>query len=222
MKQLLALRYRRARWRALFALPPRRPLPSADPVLKAMHDEIERARKLTLTNLEAPYFIEYVVAMKDATSPVSASLGGLLSRRHDRFRAPHVHVRVGDYKFDNSNYAAALQLRLALRPGALSAGGFLSAAAALLLADDRFGVQIRRGGHLPQARRPAQHHSRASSSTISPTPSRSRACARSSPWRSTKISWAGACARSPRSSSSYPESTTRGVELEASEGGFTW
>src|SRR5205814_4216925 len=27
--------------------------------------------------------------------------------RHDRFRAPEVHVRVGDYKFDNTNYVGS-------------------------------------------------------------------------------------------------------------------
>jgi hypothetical protein len=77
-----------------------------DPVLQAMHDEIERARKLVVANLEAPYFIEYV--MDDAeTFAVSASLGGIVSRRHERFRSPQVRVRVGDYKFDDGNYVGS-------------------------------------------------------------------------------------------------------------------
>ncbi len=78
--------------------------PAPDPVLLAMHDELERSRKLTVSSLEAPYFIEYVLDQAENFS-VSASLGGLLSRRHDQFRAPSVHVRVGDYKFDNTNFA---------------------------------------------------------------------------------------------------------------------
>ena len=58
----------------------------------------------SLPNLEAPYFVEYVIDEQESFS-VSANLGGLLSRRQERFRAPDVHVRVGDYKFDNSNFA---------------------------------------------------------------------------------------------------------------------
>jgi hypothetical protein len=78
--------------------------PPADPVLQAMHDEVERSRALSVSNLEKPYFIEY--GMDEAeTFVVTASLGGLLSKRHDHFRSPAIEVRVGDYKFDNTNYA---------------------------------------------------------------------------------------------------------------------
>src|ERR1035437_112657 len=80
--------------------------PPSDPVFQAMRDEIDRARKLSLPNLEAPYFVEYVIDEQESFA-VSASLGGLLSRRKERFRSPDVHVRVGDYKFDNSNYVGS-------------------------------------------------------------------------------------------------------------------
>lgn len=80
--------------------------PTADPILRAMHDEIERSRTLTVPNLEKPYFIEYL--LDDAQSfSVSATLGGLTSRRTDSFRNLDVRVRVGDYKFDNSNYVGS-------------------------------------------------------------------------------------------------------------------
>jgi hypothetical protein len=79
------------------------PTPSKDPMLQAMHDELERSGKMTLNNLEAPYFVEYLIDESENFS-VSASLGGLVSRRHDRFREPEIHVRVGDYKFDNTNF----------------------------------------------------------------------------------------------------------------------
>lgn len=82
------------------------PAPAPDPMLQAMHDEIERSRKLTLSNLEAPYFIEYLIDEEENFS-VTASLGGLVGRRHERFRSPEVHVRVGDYKFDNTNYTGS-------------------------------------------------------------------------------------------------------------------
>ncbi|HWC98052.1 MAG TPA: metallopeptidase TldD-related protein [Candidatus Sulfopaludibacter sp.] len=78
--------------------------PPKDAVLQAMHDEVERSRSLSISNLEKPYFIEY--GMDEAeTFTVSASLGGVLAKRRDHFRSPEVEVRVGDYKFDNTNYA---------------------------------------------------------------------------------------------------------------------
>ena len=80
--------------------------PAPDPVLRAMHDELERSLKLTVANLEAPYFIEYMIDEEENFS-VTASLGGLVARRHERFRSPEVHVRVGDYKFDNTNYSGS-------------------------------------------------------------------------------------------------------------------
>ena len=91
---------------ALLALSAQGPAPQPDPVFQAMKDEIERARKLEISSLEAPYFIEYLIDEANIFA-VAADLGGLLSRRHDRFRAPEVHVRVGDYKFDNTNYVGS-------------------------------------------------------------------------------------------------------------------
>ena len=80
--------------------------PAPDPQIQAMHDELERSKKLTLNNLEPPYFVQYLIDEAENFS-VSASLGGLLSRRHERYREPETRVRVGDYKFDNSNYAGS-------------------------------------------------------------------------------------------------------------------
>jgi TldD protein len=78
--------------------------PPADPQIQAMRDEMERSKKLTLNNLEPPYFVQYLIDEAENFS-VSASLGGLLSKRHERYREPETRVRVGDYKFDNTNYA---------------------------------------------------------------------------------------------------------------------
>ena len=80
------------------------PAPATDPQFRAMRDELERSRKLALNNLEAPYFVQYTIDESESFS-VSASLGGLVSRRRNRYREPDVRVRVGDYKFDNSNFA---------------------------------------------------------------------------------------------------------------------
>lgn len=74
-----------------------------DVILKAMRDELERSRKLSIASLEQPYYIEY--ALDDVTGFVaSASLGAVTSKGETRYRIPRVRVRVGDYKFDNTNY----------------------------------------------------------------------------------------------------------------------
>ena len=78
--------------------------PSPDPVLRAMHDEIARAKSLAIPSLEAPYFIQYILDQEESFN-VSAMLGGLMERRHERFRSPDIRVRVGSYKFDNGNFA---------------------------------------------------------------------------------------------------------------------
>ncbi len=82
------------------------PATGPDPVFQAMKDEMDRARHLTVANLEPPYFVQYVIDEADSFS-VTANLGGLLTERHDKFRSPEVRVRVGDYKFDNSNYVGS-------------------------------------------------------------------------------------------------------------------
>jgi TldD protein len=80
--------------------------PAAEPVLQAMHDELERSRKLMVSNLEGPYFVEYVLDDSD-TFDVGATLGGIVTNRRDQFRNLTVRVRVGDYKFDNTDYVGS-------------------------------------------------------------------------------------------------------------------
>lgn len=80
--------------------------PVSDPVLQAMHDEMERSRKLIVSNLASPYFVEYLIDEADSFD-VTATLGGIVTSRRDQFRNLSVHVRVGDYKFDNSNYVGS-------------------------------------------------------------------------------------------------------------------
>jgi hypothetical protein len=75
-----------------------------DPVLDAMKTELKRAATLTLNQLDKPYFISYSV--DDIHSwTASAMLGALISANTNTYRVPAVHIRVGDYKFDNSNFA---------------------------------------------------------------------------------------------------------------------
>src|SRR5690349_124365 len=73
-------------------------------ILKAMRDELERARSLQVTTLEKPYFISYAITDGEVFS-ASAMLGGLMSSTRERLRVPEVAIRVGSYQFDNSNFA---------------------------------------------------------------------------------------------------------------------
>jgi hypothetical protein len=68
-----------------------------------MRAELDRAHNLKFANLESPYYVEANV--DDVTSfTAAATLGGLLNANHGHFRVPRVEVRVGSYKFDNTNY----------------------------------------------------------------------------------------------------------------------
>jgi hypothetical protein len=79
------------------------PAQDADPVLRAMKDEIERSRQLRIVSLDAPYYIEYRIEDVSVFS-ASASLGALISSDQNVLRVPTVKVRVGDYTFDNTNH----------------------------------------------------------------------------------------------------------------------
>ena len=54
------------------------PAQDADPVLRAMKDELARSRQLRIVSLDAPYFIEYRV--EDTVShSIAATLGALIA-----------------------------------------------------------------------------------------------------------------------------------------------
>jgi TldD protein len=83
-------------------------LPAAQPdaVLDAMHAELKRSMTLTLNQLDKPYFLSYTVD-DEHTWSAAATLGGLLSSNSNTFRVPRLRMRVGDYKFDNTNWTGA-------------------------------------------------------------------------------------------------------------------
>ena len=73
-----------------------------DVQLRAMMDELARAKTLQLAALDKPYFISYSSDDADIFA-ANASLGGLLLSNRTRMRQPHIHVRVGDWSFDNTD-----------------------------------------------------------------------------------------------------------------------
>jgi hypothetical protein len=78
----------------------------SDPVLDAMQAELQRSMNLTLNQLDKPYYLAYTVDDQHAWS-AAATLGGLISSAVNDYRVPRVRIRVGDYKFDNSNWTGA-------------------------------------------------------------------------------------------------------------------
>ena len=77
---------------------------AADPLGRALRDELARTMtRLRLDTLPAPYFVAYRVD-EIRTSEASASLGALLRGADTHRRALNVELRVGDYKFDNTNF----------------------------------------------------------------------------------------------------------------------
>ena len=92
-----------APWLLLAAALPAVAQPQADPVLKAMQDEIARCSALKMFSGAAPYYIEYGLE-DNANLVVSASLGSLIQSRQVRFRIPRIQIRVGDYQADNTNF----------------------------------------------------------------------------------------------------------------------
>ena len=75
-----------------------------DQTLRAMHDEMERARtRLELPGVDKPFYIEYRLLDLDVRS-VTASFGALVSSTTARTRFMSVDVRVGDYHLDSSNF----------------------------------------------------------------------------------------------------------------------
>ncbi len=77
-----------------------------DAVLDAMQAELKRSMTLTLNQLDKPYFLSYTVDDEHSWS-AAATLGGLLSSNSSTFRVPRLRMRVGDYKFDNTNWTGA-------------------------------------------------------------------------------------------------------------------
>jgi TldD protein len=77
-----------------------------DVVLDAMKAEVKRSMSLSLNQLEKPYYVSYAIDDEHSWS-ASATLGGLLTSSAGFFRVPGVRIRVGDYKFDNTNWTGA-------------------------------------------------------------------------------------------------------------------
>jgi TldD protein len=77
---------------------------AADPIFDAMQSELKRSMTLSLQKLEKPYFVSYTIDTGHEWS-ATAVMGGLLGATSEPFRYPALQLRVGDYKFDQTNFA---------------------------------------------------------------------------------------------------------------------
>jgi TldD protein len=74
---------------------------AADPVLKAMREELERSKaQLKMEKVAAPYYIEYRIADVEEWT-AEAAFGALRQDQKVHGRSARVVVRVGDYKLDS-------------------------------------------------------------------------------------------------------------------------
>jgi TldD protein len=74
---------------------------AADPLLKAMREELDRSKsQLKMDNVAAPYYIEYRIADVEEWT-AEAAFGSLRQDQQIHARSARVVVRVGDYKLDS-------------------------------------------------------------------------------------------------------------------------
>ena len=83
-----------------------------DPLLRAMQQELDREKALTLAGMQRPYFIEY--RLDDITSyEAVANYGALTREESNHQRIVRVTVRIGDYAMDSSSSRGDGTLELA-------------------------------------------------------------------------------------------------------------
>lgn len=76
-----------------------------DPVFRAMTDELNRSvAQLQFKDLDAPYFIQYIV-LDEEEFEARATFGALTQATPTKQRLVYAQVRVGDYDFDNTEFA---------------------------------------------------------------------------------------------------------------------
>ncbi len=73
-------------------------------IIKAMQDELQRSlNELKLENLQRPYYIEYTLKIKQSFE-IRGFLGSITEKTSPKIANVTVGLRVGDYKFDNTNF----------------------------------------------------------------------------------------------------------------------
>ena len=74
-----------------------------EPVVRALRDELSRSAKLQLPGMPAPYYVGYQV-IDYRRVRVAATFGAISDRDVQDERYLRTDIRVGDMKFDSSNF----------------------------------------------------------------------------------------------------------------------
>ncbi|HVW11375.1 MAG TPA: metallopeptidase TldD-related protein [Bryobacteraceae bacterium] len=74
-----------------------------DPIFEAMKTELSRSMTLSLKQLDKPYYISYTIETGHEWG-ATATMGALLGVSSEPFRYPELQLRVGDYKFDQTDF----------------------------------------------------------------------------------------------------------------------
>lgn len=73
-------------------------------IFSAMEDEIKRSMsELKIDGLEKPYYVEYRIEISEPNTIIS-NLGSIVEMNNTKTAKLDVQIRVGDYKFDNTNF----------------------------------------------------------------------------------------------------------------------
>jgi TldD protein len=97
-------------------------LPDSEALMRAMVDELGRAMKLQMEDLEQPYFVQLDVD-DSINYRMSAEYGALTSSERSRSRRLNCQVRVGSYELDNTNFSEGGMGALLGGRGRSSGGG---------------------------------------------------------------------------------------------------
>lgn len=73
------------------------------PLVRALQDELKRTMTLALPGMAKPYFASYLV-LDVRQLNVAGEFGGLIMSHRRRGRVMRTDLRVGSYKFDNTNF----------------------------------------------------------------------------------------------------------------------
>jgi len=86
----------------LLLFSPALPAQEDDSVIRALVDELERSRTLSLDDMDVPYYVQYSVNDVE-TWQASFTFGGLTSSSANHSCSLATDVRVGDFEMDSSN-----------------------------------------------------------------------------------------------------------------------
>lgn len=199
----------------VFLLPAAALAQSADPVLKAMQDEMARARQMSVVGGQPIFYIECTLDEAVAFR-ATASLGAMFSANASSYRVPRVSMRIGEPKFDNTNYMFSEvfmgtrfdpeQFPIDNNPAAMRQVYWLALDRAYKTALEAIGRKRAALRNITQAEELADFTTAAPVKMVLPVPN----------WAANEDAWKGRITRLSKIFAAYPEVYTSSVDYETS------